>query len=57
MKFIPLFLIFTACTPQEWNAVEDAVSGEIKVTEQVMQDLSGSATQQAPDVKMPVKKF
>jgi len=57
MKFIPFLVLFMACNPMMWQAAEDAVVGEVKVAEQVVQDLSGSATQQAPDVKIPVKKF
>jgi len=57
MKFIPFLVLFMACNPMIWKAAEDAVVGEIKVAEQVMADLSGSATQQAPDVIVPIKKF
>lgn len=57
MKFFPLFIFFMACNPAMWNAVEDGVVGEVKVAETVMSDLTGSATQQAPDVKVPIKNF
>lgn len=57
MKFFPLFIFFMACNPAMWNAVEDGIVGEVKVAETVMSDLTGSATQQAPDIKVPIKKF
>jgi len=57
MRLIPFLVFFAACNPLMWKAAEDGIVGEIKVAEQVIQDLSGSATQQSPDVLVPIKKF
>lgn len=62
MKLIAMLVTFAACNPLIWKAAEDGIVGEIKVAEQVASDLStvnqtGSATQQAPDVMVPIKKF
>jgi len=56
MKFIPFLILFMACNPLMWKAAEDAVVGEVKVVEQVVDDLSGMPTQPA-SVQIPIKKF
>jgi len=40
-----------------WKAAEDAIIGEVKVAEQVIDDLSGSAVSGSPGVTIPIKKF
>lgn len=45
MKFIPFLILFAACNPLMWKATEDAVVGEVKVAETVMQDIAGIQAQ------------
>jgi len=41
MKYLPFLLFMFSCTPLEMEVAEDIIEGEIKVGEQVLQDVSG----------------
>lgn len=57
MKFIPFLVLFMmGCNPLMWKAAEDAVVGEVKVAETVMQDISAIQAQNGT-TKLPLVNF
>lgn len=40
-----------------WKVAEDAIVGEVKVAEQIAQDLTGNASMEGFEISAPVKKF